>query len=88
VSTRSAGRRKAQRSRQAAFCVVLIAVISLAACVTEKSSDPRLGSVMHQCFRTTGNAVLFKPTSAHRSVRAIHRRALHSSRDRRYVNET
>jgi hypothetical protein len=39
---------------------VLLAVLSLTACATDKSSDPRLSSVIHQCFRITGDAVLFE----------------------------
>jgi hypothetical protein len=34
--------------------------VTLTACVTERSSDPRLGSVMHKCFHTTGDAVLYQ----------------------------
>jgi len=37
-----------------------MAIAMLAACVTEKSADSRLGSVMHKCFRTTGDAVLYQ----------------------------
>jgi hypothetical protein len=33
---------------------------SITACVTDKSSDSKLGGVMHQCFRTTGDAVLYQ----------------------------
>lgn len=39
--------------------VVLLSFLHLTACVTDKSADPRLGVVMHQCFRTTEDAVLY-----------------------------
>ena len=60
LTTRSAGQRKALRTCQPDFCLVLMAVLSLTACVTEKSADPRLSSVMHRCFRTTSDAVLYQ----------------------------
>jgi hypothetical protein len=60
VSTKSAGHRKARRIRPPDICLVLLAVLSLAACVTEKSADSRLSGVMHKCFRTTGDAVLYQ----------------------------
>ena len=46
--------------RQPDFFFVLIALMSLAACVAEKSDDPRLASAMHKRFRTIGDAVLFQ----------------------------
>lgn len=60
MTTRSAGQRKALRNRQPDFCLVLIAMVTLTACVTDKSADPRLGSVLHKCFRTVGDAVLYQ----------------------------
>jgi hypothetical protein len=41
----------------------LLLLFSLTACVTNKSSDPRLASIVHQCFRTTDDAVLFQTSS-------------------------
>jgi hypothetical protein len=38
----------------------LPSLFSLTACVSNKSADPRLSSVMHQCFRTTDDAVLYE----------------------------
>jgi hypothetical protein len=43
--------------------LLVLALLSLAACVTNKSSDPRLSSVVHQCFRTTDDAILFQTSS-------------------------
>lgn len=60
MTTRSAGQRRALRNRQPDFCVVLIAMVTLTACVTEKNADPRLGSVTHKCLHTTGDAVLYQ----------------------------
>jgi hypothetical protein len=60
LTTRSSGQRKTLRDRQPNVCLVLMAVLSLTACVTERSADPRLGSLLHRCFRTTGDAVLYQ----------------------------
>jgi hypothetical protein len=38
----------------------LLSLLSLTACVTNKSSDPRLSSVMHKCFQTTDDAVVYE----------------------------
>jgi hypothetical protein len=37
-----------------------LALVPFSACVTNKSSDPRLASVMHQCFQTTDDALLYQ----------------------------
>jgi hypothetical protein len=37
-----------------------MAIVTLTACVTEKSADPRLANVIHKCFRVTGDAVLYR----------------------------
>jgi len=34
--------------------------LSIGACVSEKSSDPRLGNIIHQCFRITDDAILYR----------------------------
>jgi hypothetical protein len=46
-------------ARPFASSVLLLSLSLLSACVTDKSADPRLSVVMHQCFRTTGDAVLY-----------------------------
>jgi len=40
--------------------MVLLSLLSLTACVTDKSSDGRLSAVMHKCFRTTDDAILYQ----------------------------
>jgi hypothetical protein len=60
LTIRSAGRRNAPRNRHPDFRLVLIAMATLTSCVTEKRADPRLGSVMHKCFHTTGDAILYQ----------------------------
>jgi hypothetical protein len=46
-------------ARPFASSVVLLSFLYVTACVTDKSADPRLSVVMHHCFRTTGDAVLY-----------------------------
>src|SRR5579863_4524496 len=38
----------------------LWALLSLTACTTNHSADPKLASVMHKCFQTTDDAVLYE----------------------------
>jgi hypothetical protein len=47
-------------SQPIAVSGVLLAFLSLTGCLSDRSADPRLGSVMHQCFRTTDDAVLYQ----------------------------
>lgn len=55
--TKTTRKREMKTNRQFAL---LLSVLSLTACVTDKSSDAKLSGVMHHCFRTTGDAVLYQ----------------------------
>jgi hypothetical protein len=46
--------------RQLTSYIVLVLTLSMTACVTDKSSDTRLRAVIHKCFRTTDDAVLYQ----------------------------
>jgi hypothetical protein len=40
--------------------LALLSLLSLTACTINHSADPKLGSILHQCFRTTDDAVLYE----------------------------
>jgi hypothetical protein len=46
--------------RQSTSHIVLLSLLLITACVTDKSSDARLSAAMHRCFRTTDDAVLYQ----------------------------
>src|ERR1700686_3535920 len=47
--------------RLTAYVVLVLSSSSfLTACVTDKSCDSRLSTVMHKCFRTTDDSVLYQ----------------------------
>ena len=56
----NAERRSITANRPLMAMGALLVLLSLSGCVSDRSADPRLAGVMHQCFRFTDDAVLYQ----------------------------